>query len=839
MQSLVSHLDRFRHFSRDVAYVHRRGLRRESWRYARVVEVTHQFANELKARNIGKGDHVVLWGANSAEWVAAFFGCMLRGAVVVPLDRIGAPAFTARVAEQVKAKLIVASAGLEPPQALPALVLDDLAEIVARHPRMIEPETLDRNDILQIIFTSGTTGEPRGVVITHGNVLANLEPFAQEIAKYRKYERPFHPLRFLNSVPLSHVFGQMMALWITPLIGGATVFHESLNPAQTMDTIKDERISVLVTVPRLVEGIRARIIAELDAKHGAGWTERQLAAMQGKRFSRRWWRFREVHNRLGWKFWAIVSGGATLERATEEFFHRMSLVVLQGYGLTETTSLISVNHPFKRGAGSVGKVLAGREMKLSANGEILVRGENVASQYFENGALRPVTGEEGWFHTGDLGEVDEQGYIHFRGRAKNVIVTPEGMKVYPEDVERAVRAQPGVRDCVVVGVSSGGNAETCAVMIASNGGRPADIVRGANAQLAPYQHIRHTYMWPDPDFPRTATGKAKLGEIRARAEAALFSGSAPVTPTGSIAEVLQSLRKGAPPSQADLDADLALTSIERVELMSALEEKYGVQLNETTFAEAKTVADVEKIVHKAEPAAETTDYHYPRWAQREPWRWLRVFVYYLLSWPATLIMAKPRVTGGEKLRHLRGPVLVIANHVAFVDVGFVLWALPGRMRHRLAPAMEGELLRRIRYPAEHGVTPVLWPVSKVVYWLILALFAAFPLPKLSGFRESFAFAGESIDRGYSVLVYPEGGRTVTGKLRPFMSGIGILARDLNVPVAPIYIKGVWEAKQRTKLWARRGDIEILVGAPLRFGHESPEEITAVLEQTMRRMAGEI
>jgi long-chain acyl-CoA synthetase len=182
-------------------------------------------------------------------------------------------------------------------------------------------------------------------------------------------------------------------------------------------------------------------------------------------------------------------------------------------------------------------------------------------------------------------------------------------------------------------------------------------------------------------------------------------------------------------------------------------------------------------------------------------------------------------------------VLVIANHVAFVDVGFVLWALPARFRHWLAVAMEGERLRSIRYPGK-DVALILHPVSKLVHWLILALFDAFPLPKLSGFRESFAFAGESVDRGYSVLVYPEGGRTVTGKLRPFMSGIGILARDLNVPIVPIYIKGAWEVKQRNKWWARRGDIEIIVGEPIRLAHESHEQITALLEQRMHQMANE-
>jgi long-chain acyl-CoA synthetase len=761
---------------------------------------------------------------------------MLTGVVAVPLDRVGSAEFASRVAQQVNAKLIAASSDLEPIRGYDTLRIEDLASLVSHHPASPPKVELSTDDVLQIIFTSGTTGEPRGVVITHGNVLANLRPFVPEIEKYRKYERVFHPVRFLSVVPLSHVFGQMLALWITPLIGGTTIFHDSVNPAQTLDTIRRENISVLVGVPRLIDGLRARITAELDSKHKAEWTQRQLSAAEHEHPAKRWWRFRDVHNRLGWKFWAIISGGATLDRDTEEFFRRLSLVVIQGYGLTETTSLITVNHPFKRGAGSVGKVLPGREMKLSDTGEILVRGESVASKYFEREGMRPVAGEEGWFHTGDLGDIDAEGYIHFRGRAKNVIVTPEGMKVYPADVERAVREQPNVRDCVVIGIGHGGNAETCAVILARDHNVSAtDIVRAANAALAPYQQIRHTYMWPQRDFPRTSTGKPKLDVIQAQVESAIFGTGGPV-PVGGIAEVLQSLRKGAPPMQADLDSDLALSSIERVELMSALEEKYGVQLNETKFAEAQTVGDVERLVQSAEPETARSEYHHPRWTQRAAMRWIRIAVYYLLSWPSTLILAKPRVRGREHLRDVRGPVLVIANHLTFIDIGLVLWAMPPRIRHRLAAAMEAEILESIRRPGDE-VKPLLRPVSTLVYWLILALFNVFPLPKRSGFRESFAFAGDSVNRGYSVLVFPEGRRSrETGRLQPFMSGIGILADGLNVPIVPVYIKGLWPAKQRNRIWARAGEIEVIIGKPLRFAHETPEHITAELERRTRELS---
>src|SRR5439155_21471522 len=162
---------------------------------------------------------------------------------------------------------------------------------------------------------------------------------------------------------------------------------------------------------------------------------------EGKHFLHRWWTFRHIRRQVGWKFWAFISGGAALDRETEEFWQRLGFAVVQGYGLTETTSVISVNHPFKVGQGSIGKVLAGREVKLAPDGEILVRGAGVAAGYWSEGALRPVSTDEGWYHTGDIGKLDAAGNLFFKGRKKDLIVTPAGMNVYPEDLEGAIKVQ--------------------------------------------------------------------------------------------------------------------------------------------------------------------------------------------------------------------------------------------------------------------------------------------------------------------------------------------------------------------------------------------------------------
>src|SRR5438552_5289743 len=254
----------------DVAFVYHRGYRMPRWSYRQTAELALRFARELERRNIGKGERVVLWGENSPEWVAAFLGCMMRGVVAVPMDRIAAPDFMQRVAADVQTKLVVCSTALAGSAAKwPHLELDNLDEALGGLPATpYDPLPLTREDVAEIVFTSGTTAEPRGVVLTHGNLLASLDPIEREIPKYIKYERIFHPIRFLNLLPLSHVFGQFMAVFIPPLIGGTVIFQDSFKPSEVIDSIGRDRVSVLVAVPRVMESVKLKIEREFPAETG-------------------------------------------------------------------------------------------------------------------------------------------------------------------------------------------------------------------------------------------------------------------------------------------------------------------------------------------------------------------------------------------------------------------------------------------------------------------------------------------------------------------------------------------------------------------------------------------
>ncbi len=271
-----------------------------------------------------------------------------------------------------------------------------------------------------------------------------------------------------------------------------------------------------------------------------------------------------------------------------------------------------------------------------------------------------------------------------------------------------------------------------------------------------------------------------------------------------------------------------LSSIDRVELLGALEDRYQLDLSEKGFSEAKTVGDLERLLRERPKQRE--NFPSTRWAQRWPVPWIRFAAYYLLVWPATCLLAWPRILGGKKLRGFHGPVLVISNHITMIDVGFILAALPFRLRHRLATAMDGERLRSMRHPS--GDLNVFRRIlERVNYALAVSLFNVFPLPRRSGYRESFAFAGDSVDRGWSVLVFPEGERTRTGRLAPFRAGIGLLATRLDIPIIPMRIDGLFELAKAGRKFARPGCVCVSVGEPVRVDPRSdPEEVARTLEK---------
>ena len=269
-------------------------------------------------------------------------------------------------------------------------------------------------------------------------------------------------------------------------------------------------------------------------------------------------------------------------------------------------------------------------------------------------------------------------------------------------------------------------------------------------------------------------------------------------------------------------------------MLSAIEDRYQVELNENKFTAATTVGQLEQMI-RHEPAS-PSGYSFPRWAQRWPALWIRLAAYYVLIWPATLLLGYPRTRWCENLRSLRPPALVVANHIGRVDIALILAALPARFRHRLAAAMDGERLRAMRHPLREIGFLGRW-LDRTTCALLVLLLNVFPLPRQSGYRESFHFAGELADRGYSALIFPEGRGTQDGHMGLFRTGIDLLASKLNLPVVPLRIDGLFDLKQAGKIMTAPGAIRVSIGAPIRFDPDTdPNSIARQLEAKASSLA---
>jgi long-chain acyl-CoA synthetase len=374
--------------------------------------------------------------------------------------------------------------------------------------------------------------------------------------------------------------------------------------------------------------------------------------------------------------------------------------------------------------------------------------------------------------------------------------------------------------------------EPLAVLILRNDAIDAAVVIDkANEVLTEHQKIRRWYVWPQPDFPRTPTEKILKREIlqtigergmNERVESChTFQQSSFIV--SAATKIAGDVAPGRDEASLKLETDLKLDSLGRIELLSALEDRYEIELDEAAFTAATTVGDIERIV-RGETQEQVIPYPFPNWPRRFPITWLRPVLFYALIFPITQLMSRMSVEGRKHLKSLNGPALFVANHVTLGDQAMVLVGLPFVFRHKLAIAMEGERLRDWLHPA--ATTSRLMRLRLLAqYLLVRTFFHVFPLPRRSGFRRSFAYAGECVDLGESVLVFPEGKRAPRGQMHmnEFKAGIGVLAKELNVPVVPVKLKGLYELKKRRQYFAKPGTVSVVFGEPVTFA----SELTAV------------
>jgi long-chain acyl-CoA synthetase len=814
------------------------GYRSWSYSYAEVAAAARAFAARLRGHGVRKGEHVAIWSENRPEWIIALWGCVLEGVVLVPIDYRASAEFLLRVADIVDARVVLlGETATGVPTQRTVWSVTELRAAGAQAPESSVEITAD--DVAEIIFTSGATSEPKGVILTHRNILANVIPIEREMAKYRSYAKPFLPIRFLNLLPLSHMFGQAMATFVPPMLPGVVIFTRTFAPEDIVAQVRNRRVSVLVSVPKILEVLQEylRRVAPEAASAPAGkmhWTVR-------------WWRYRRIHRMFGLKFWAMVVGAAPLDPELEAFWGRLGFLVVQGYGLTETAPIVTLNHPFHATRGAVGKPISGVEVRIAGDGEILVRGENVTRGYFNAPEETRTAFTDGWFHTGDIGEFDDQGRLHIRGRKKEMIVTPEGLNVFPEDVERVLNEQPGVRESAVVGAPVvGSTAERVqAVLVVEPATNVDDVVRAANTRLQDHQRIRAAAVWPRPELPRTeGTKKLKRRELRAWLTAgdparAGHGGRGPAKER-TVAAILERFAPGRTVAPETTIDELGLSSLERVELMMALEDTLQVTIDEGRFAAARTVADLEALAQPLEeggPSAAVTTVEpidFPDWNRSPLVRGVRRAS--LPTWilPIARVFMRVQVEGLEHLQQTEGPVIFAANHQSHLDTPAILDAMPPAWRYRLAPAMAKEFFKAHFYPEQFGRRA--WLTNSLNYYLAAFFFNAFPLPQReAGTRQTLRYIGTLVEAGYSILIFPEGKRTEAGEINPFRAGVGMIASRLNVPVVPVRLEGLDRILHQKAKFPTRGTARVAFGAPMLLTGSDYVALAARVEAAVRQL----
>ena len=873
MQTLLEFLPKIRTLGNREALRYHNGYR--TWRlsYRELYAGIAAAVAYLDAQGLSKGDRLLIWSENRPAWVSIFWASIARGIEVVPVDFRSSARLVARIQQETQARLLVLGEEVDAREIeIPRI---SSTEVEALPPgESVLTAAIAPSDVVEIVYTSGTTGEPKGVVHRHKNICANLTPIQKEIDRFKWLARPFQPVRLLDMLPLSHMFGQTTGLYMPPLLGGGVVFTRVLSPGGVIETIRRERASVLVSVPGLLKNLENEIERRCVLPPEIGVHGGVLGIVQ------RWWRYRSVHHLLGYKFWALVVGGAQLDKRLEAFWGKLGLLLAQGYGLTETSPVVAMNHPFHVRRGSIGKPVAGQEVKIASSGEILVRGDSVVSEYVGAGADSGVKVIDGWLHTGDVGEIDDEGRLYYKGRLKEVIVGPDGLNVYPEDVESHLNKLPQVAESIVVPIHTEMGEKVHAVLIPEDpSADPEEVIREANTRLEPHQRVRSWSIWPEDEFPRTpSTMKIRRGEVarRVAAEGDREGGREARAEARGVTGALARVTGKAPQElggDVRLSEDLGISSLERVELMAQVEQDYGIQLDEEQFARISTTGELEASVRVAQrtgqgPAAgdEASPQRearaelrpgeaeslwasfvvrllawvrpegIPRWTRVGPIRWFRRLALDSIALPAFRQMVRLKVEGVQNLRERKSPVIFAANHNSHFDTLAIYAALPWRWRHRLAPAMSQDFFRAYFEQRGFGWRHVLKNAGE--YLLACGLFNAYPLPQqMTGTRRALQYTGELVDSGYCPLVFPEGERSPSGRMQPFKIGIGMMALRLGVPVVPVYLEGLYEVYSVDHEWPEPNRVRVRIGRPLRFTHERDYQVVArSVESTIRNMA---
>ncbi|MDE0447202.1 MAG: AMP-binding protein [Spirochaetaceae bacterium] len=791
--------DIVRRFGDRPALLFKPGFRYRVWSYRALRHACAQVSALLRERGVGKGDRVILWGPNAPHWVFAFFGCLRIGAILVPLDVRSTADFVRQVIARTAPSLAFTAhaTGGDAALGLPAILFEDLEGLIYDRPAA-EPASLAGDDLAEIMFTSGTTGDAKGVLLTHGNLMANLHSVQQVIPGDASF-------RMLSLLPLSHMFEQMGSLFAGLGCGASITFVTSRQPAILLKTMQERRINMMLLVPQALDLFMKSIEREVAnrGKEHAWQLLMKLARRLPVALRRRL--FRQVHARFGGHLRIVVSGGAALDQALGEKWHLLGVSVLQGYGATEASPVISCHSLTEARFDSVGRPVPGVDVRIADTGEIQVRGPNITQGYWQAPEQTAAAFDGDWYRTGDIGFVDDAGHLHIRGRVKEMIVLANGQNVFPEDIEAVLHRIPAVTDATVVGLKQGQDTQVHAVFLLEEPERAPRIVAEANRELAEHQQIRGHTVWPEADFPRTHTLKVKkavlvdalsAGVPRAAAGAAARTPAAAGNPGERLVRLVSEV-SGVAQEQVlpehTVGGDLDLDSLKRVEMLSIIEQELGVYIDESLVGSQTTFAELQKLLDTQAQAKAALPPFYT-WPLSVWFSLLREVLHRVVVFPVFSIRYRARASGLEHLPD-GGPVLFAANHNAVRGDSMVLAKVtPPAWRRHLSFAAAAEIT-----------------FGKRLTGIFAALVAnAFPLSRENAIRASLEHMGRLMDEGWSVVIFPEGEQRIGRPMLPFQSGTGMLAVESHTPVVPVHL--VSEPRRRRF----RTRVAVRFGAPLTF-----------------------
>lgn len=814
MKTLIDLFNLFEKRNTD-AFVYRTGIRRLEFTYRQIYNLSLQMAQYLKSYGINKGDKITIWAPNSPFWAVSYFGILLTGAIVVPIDFAGGKKRAENIVNLSGAKFIVQSIykfekiapNPSTSSGLKTIMIEDLPFILKLFnpiKKIIQPQS---DDIVEIVYTSGTTGNPKGVMLTHRNIVSNILNACNHISIPSR----FH---FLSTLPLSHLFEQTVGFLVPLFRGDKIIYSRTIKPSSITTALKEENIYAMLVVPRLLSLLKTTVEREFESKGLGGLLRFNITRSIFSYL---------VHKKIGKNFQMFVSGGAPLPIDLFRFWKELNFRVVEGYGLTECSPIVCANTFETQIPGSVGKPLKNVEIKLDGS-ELLVKGDNVFSGYYQNPKATEKAFKNSWFRTGDFADIDKNGNVFIKGRKKDVIVNALGINIYPDEIESVLNKIEGVKDSAVLGLDEGEGEHVHAVVLLKNKDENLhEIIRSANANLDPLAQIEGFSVWKEFDFPRTTTLKIQKFKVK---EKLLDQNqkTKSLLPKDTLIYLLSNVSKKRDREITEnsvLTSDLGLNSLSRLELINYLEQEYRVDLEDTMINQNTTVSDLRKLLQKREKTK----------LQRGLWLWTnnrlgrttREFLDFLFQIPISHLFFDLKAYGLSNLKVIKSPVIFIANHVSYLDQPAIMYSLPRSIRYRTASATREE------YFFNDKRTPF---VRKLLFPYGMIAFNTFLLPQKSGFRNSLSFMGKLIDDNVNILVFPEGERTRTGKLGFFMNGLGLMVKELQVPVVPIKILGMEKIYPRGAKFPKKGKCTVIFGKPIEFTTETPSEIIKISREAI-------